>query len=74
MPEYNAKKIKGSNHEWEIVIGLEVHAQIITNLKLSFIVIFVMPLVVFPIIYFGRRVRDLAKKSQDKVASVGTYA
>ena len=46
----------------------------ITNLKLSFIVIFVMPLVVFPIIYFGRRVRDLAKKSQDKVASVGTYA
>ena len=34
MSEYNAKKIKGSNDEWEIVIGLEVHAQVITNLKL----------------------------------------
>ena len=34
MSEYNAKKIKGSNHEWEIVIGLEVHAQIITNLNI----------------------------------------
>ena len=29
---------------------------------------------VLPIIYFGRRVRNLAKKSQDRVASVGTYA
>ena len=46
----------------------------ITNLKLSLIVIFVMPIVVLPIIYFGRRVRNLAKKSQDRVASVGTYA
>jgi len=46
----------------------------ITNLKLSLIVIFVMPIVVLPIIYFGRQVRNLAKKSQDRVASVGTYA
>ena len=46
----------------------------ITNLKLSLIVIFVMPIVVLPIIYFGRRVRNLAKKSQDRVANVGTYA
>ena len=29
-----AKKIIGKNGEWEIVIGLEVHAQVITNLKL----------------------------------------
>ena len=34
MSEYNAKKIKSANDEWEIIIGLEVHAQIITNLKL----------------------------------------
>ncbi len=34
MSEYNAKKIKGTSGEWNIVIGLEVHAQITTNLKL----------------------------------------
>ena len=34
MSEYNAKKIKGSSGEWDIVIGLEVHAQVTTNLKL----------------------------------------
>ena len=34
MSEYNAKKIKGISGEWDIVIGLEVHAQVTTNLKL----------------------------------------
>ena len=34
MSEYNAKKIKGNSGEWDIVIGLEVHAQVTTNLKL----------------------------------------
>ena len=34
MSEYNAKKIKGTSGEWDIVIGLEVHAQVTTNLKL----------------------------------------
>ncbi len=34
MSEYSAKRIKGSNDEWEIVIGLEVHAQVITSSKL----------------------------------------
>ena len=29
-----AKKIIGKDGEWEVVIGLEVHAQVITNLKL----------------------------------------
>ena len=34
MSEYTAKKIKGASGEWDIVIGLEVHAQVTTNLKL----------------------------------------
>ncbi len=34
MSEYNAKKIKGTSGVWDIVIGLEVHAQVTTNLKL----------------------------------------
>ena len=34
MSEYNAKKIKGTSGDWNIVIGLEVHAQVTTNLKL----------------------------------------
>ena len=34
MSEYNAKTVKGLSGEWEIVIGLEVHAQVVSNLKL----------------------------------------
>ncbi len=34
MSEYKAIQIKGNTGEWEIVIGLEVHAQVTTNLKL----------------------------------------
>ena len=34
MSKYSAKKIKGTSGEWDIVIGLEVHAQVTTNLKL----------------------------------------
>jgi len=34
MKDNITKKIKGNSTEWEMVIGLEVHAQVITNLKL----------------------------------------
>ncbi len=34
VSEYNAKTVKGLSGEWEIVIGLEVHAQVVSNLKL----------------------------------------
>ena len=46
----------------------------ITNFKLSLVVIFAIPAVLLPILYFGRKVRDLSRKSQDSVASVGSYA
>jgi ATP-binding cassette subfamily B protein len=46
----------------------------ITNVKLSLIVLASVPLVVMPIILFGRRVRALSRTSQDRLADVGSYA
>lgn len=45
----------------------------ITNLKLTLIVMVSVPLVVVPIIVFGRRVRGLSRSSQDRLADVGSY-
>ena len=44
-----------------------------TNVKLTAIVIASLPLVVVPILLFGRRVRALSRQSQDRVADVGSY-
>ncbi|SER28600.1 ATP-binding cassette, subfamily B [Pseudomonas sp. NFACC02] len=44
-----------------------------TNPKLSSIVVVALPLVVAPILIFGRRVRSLSRESQDRVADVGSY-
>ncbi len=46
----------------------------ITNLKLSLIIAATVPLVLLPILIFGRRVRALSNQSQDSIASVGSYA
>lgn len=45
----------------------------ITSPKLTAIVLIVVPAVVVPIILFGRRVRVLSRKSQDRVGDVGAY-
>ncbi len=45
----------------------------VTNAKLTAIVLICVPLVVAPILIFGRRVRGLSRESQDKVAVVGAY-
>src|SRR5690606_17171180 len=45
----------------------------VTNSKLALIVVLSIPLVVVPILLFGRRVRALSRQSQDKVAVVGAY-
>ena len=47
---------------------------LITNLKLSLIILFAVPVVLMPVLIFGRKVRALSRKSQDSVADVGTYA
>lgn len=45
----------------------------ITNPKLTSIVVVALPLVLMPILLFGRRVRNLSRQSQDRVADVGSY-
>ncbi|WP_419812270.1 ABC transporter transmembrane domain-containing protein [Bacterioplanoides sp.] len=46
----------------------------ISNLKLSLIVLIAVPLIVFPMIYLGRKVKKLSRDSQDKIAHVGAWA
>ena len=46
---------------------------LVTSPKLTGLVLLVTPLVVVPILVFGRRVRRLSRDSQDRVADVGTY-
>ena len=45
----------------------------ITNPKLTSIVVLALPLILAPILLFGRRVRSLSRQSQDRVADVGSY-
>ena len=45
----------------------------VTSPGLTTLVVLVVPLVVAPIIFFGRRVRRLSRASQDRVADVGAY-
>lgn len=46
---------------------------LITNPKLTGIVLLSVPLVIMPIIIFGRHVRKLSRTSQDKVAGFGGF-
>ncbi len=54
------------------VIG-GVAMMIITNVQLTGLVLLVVPAVVVPIIWYGRKVRKLSRESQDRVADVGSY-
>ena len=45
----------------------------ITNPKLTTIVVVALPLVIAPILIFGRRVRNLSRLSQDRIADIGSY-
>jgi ATP-binding cassette, subfamily B, bacterial len=54
-----------------LVGGLAMLA--ITSLKLMVLVLLAIPFVLVPIIVFGRRLRKLARASQDSVADVGAY-
>tara|TARA_B100000767_G_scaffold119838_1_gene114281 strand:- start:3009 stop:4856 length:1848 start_codon:yes stop_codon:yes gene_type:complete len=46
----------------------------VTNAFLVFKVIWVVPLVILPMILFGKRVKKLSRDSQDSIADVGSYA
>lgn len=45
----------------------------LTNVKLASLVVVCVPLVVVPILIYGKRVRQLSRQSQDKIAVVGAY-
>ena len=45
----------------------------LTSLKMTLMVLAGVPLVVVPIVLFGRRVRKLARATQDRVGDVGAY-
>jgi ATP-binding cassette subfamily B protein len=47
---------------------------VITNLKLSLVILFAVPVTLIPILIFGRRVRKLSNKSQQTIAEVGSHA
>jgi ATP-binding cassette subfamily B protein len=45
----------------------------LTSLKLTLLVLAGLPVVLLPIILFGRRVRRLSRASQDRIADTGAY-
>ncbi|MFT5164244.1 MAG: ATP-binding cassette subfamily B protein [Alteromonadaceae bacterium] len=47
---------------------------LVTNFKLTLIVIGCVPLIMVPVLIYGRKVRTLATSSQTAIADVGTYA
>jgi len=47
---------------------------IFTNAALTALVALVVPAVIVPIVWYGRKVRKLSRESQDRVADVGSYA
>jgi ATP-binding cassette subfamily B protein len=46
----------------------------VTSPKLTLMVAVVVPLLVVPLVIFGRRVRDLSRKSQDRIAGASAVA
>lgn len=70
--------IIGSSMSMALRSGLTLVGGIImlmvTNTKLTLIVLVCVPLVLAPILLFGRRVRALSRLSQDSIAHVGSYA
>ncbi|WP_341660107.1 ABC transporter transmembrane domain-containing protein [Vibrio sp.] len=45
-----------------------------TNIKLTLIVLISVPVIILPILFYGKRVRRLSRQSQDSIAEVGSYA
>ncbi|MBI2314281.1 MAG: ATP-binding cassette domain-containing protein [Betaproteobacteria bacterium] len=57
-----------------VLLGLGSLAMLAaTSLRLTGLVLLVVPLVIAPIVLFGRRVRRLSRASQDRVADLGAY-
>lgn len=56
------------------LLGLGALAMLaLTSWKLTLLVLLTVPVVIGPIVFFGRRVRKLARASQDRIADLGSY-
>jgi ATP-binding cassette subfamily B protein len=55
-----------------LVGGLAMLA--VTSIKLTLLVLLTVPVVMVPLIFYGRRVRRLSRDSQDAIAAFGAYA
>ncbi len=47
---------------------------LVTSLEMTLVVLAAVPLVLIPVLLYGRRVRNLSNQSQDSIAHVGSYA
>ncbi len=56
-----------------MLIG-SVSLMIVTSVKLSALVVFVIPLIVLPLIFYSRTVRRYSRKAQDEVAAASAFA
>src|SRR5580693_3852418 len=46
----------------------------VTSIKLTLLVLLIVPVVIVPILFYGRRVRRQSRDSQDAIAAFGAYA
>src|SRR5207247_5461699 len=46
----------------------------VTSIKLTLLVLLIVPVVIVPILFYGRRVRRLSRDSQDAIAAFAAYA
>ncbi len=56
-----------------LILSGAVAMMAITSVKLTLMAFAIIPLVLVPILTFGRQVRRLSRESQDRVADVGAY-
>ena len=56
-----------------LILSGAVAMMAITSVKLTLMAFAIIPLVLVPILTFGRHVRRLSRESQDRVADVGAY-
>jgi ATP-binding cassette subfamily B protein len=47
---------------------------LVTNIKLTFFIVLAVPVVLIPVLVYGRKVRSLSRASQDSIADVGSFA
>jgi ATP-binding cassette subfamily B protein len=47
---------------------------VVTSVKLAAVIVAVVPIVIVPLILFGRREKRLSRAAQDRVADIGAYA